>query len=116
MISGGELGALIVIDAVTRLLPGALGDEESAKQDSHSEGVLDCPHYTRPEQSSLGDVPEVLLSGNHAEIRRWRIKQALGRTWLKRPDLLEKTALNAEQTALLKEFKTEVDTLGCGNE
>jgi tRNA (guanine37-N1)-methyltransferase len=116
VISGGELGALIVIDAVTRLLPGVLGDEESAKQDSHSEGLLDCPHYTRPEQSSLGDVPEVLLGGNHAEIKRWRMKQALGRTWLKRPDLLEKTALTAEQSALLKEFKTEVDTLGCGNE
>jgi tRNA (guanine37-N1)-methyltransferase len=117
VISGGELGALIVIDAVTRLLPGVLGDEESAKQDSHSEGLLDCPHYTRPEQSSsLGDVPEVLLGGNHAEIKRWRMKQALGRTWLKRPDLLEKTALSAEQTALLEEFKTEVDTLGCGNE
>ncbi|MDD4914371.1 MAG: tRNA (guanosine(37)-N1)-methyltransferase TrmD [Methylococcales bacterium] len=116
VISGGELGALIVIDAVTRLLPGVLGDEESARQDSHSDGLLDCPHYTRPEQSSLGDVPEVLLGGNHAEIRRWRMKQALGRTWLKRPDLLEKTALSAEQSALLKEFKTEVDTLGCGNE
>lgn len=116
VISGGELGALVVIDAVTRLLPGVLGDEESARQDSHVDGLLDCPHYTRPEHSDLGDVPGILLGGNHAEIRRWRMKQALGRTWRKRPDLLEKTALNAEQTALLQEFKTEVDTLGCGNE
>ena len=116
VISGGELAALIVIDAVTRLIPGVLGDEESAKQDSHSDGLLDCPHYTRPEQSSLGDVPEVLLGGNHAEIKSWRMKQSLGRTWLRRPDLLEKVTLSAEQIALLREFKTEVDTLGCGNE
>ena len=116
VISGGELAALIVIDAVTRLIPGVLGDEESAKQDSHVDGLLDCPHYTRPEQSGLGDVPEVLLGGNHAEIKRWRMKQSLGRTWLRRPDLFEKIELTAEQTALLREFKTEVDTLGCGNE
>jgi len=116
VISGGELGALIVIDAVTRLMPGVLGDEESAKQDSYSEGLLDHPHYTRPEQSDFGDVPAVLLGGNHAEIRRWRLKQSLGRTWLRRPDMLEKMVLNAEQSALLKEFKTEVDTLGCGDE
>lgn len=116
VISGGELAALIVIDAVTRLIPGVLGDEESAKQDSHSEGLLDCPHYTRPEQSHLGNVPAVLLGGNHAEIKRWRLKQSLGRTWLRRPDLLEKIELSAEQAALLREFKTEVDTLGCGNE
>jgi len=116
VISGGELAALIVIDAITRLIPGVLGDEDSAKQDSHADGLLDCPHYTRPECSSLGNVPDVLLSGNHLEIRRWRMKQSLGRTWLRRPDLLEKIALTAEQAALLKEFKTEVDTLGCGNE
>jgi len=116
VISGGELAALIVIDAVTRLIPGVLGDDDSAKQDSHAEGLLDCPHYTRPEQSDLGDVPAVLLGGNHAEIKRWRMKQSLGRTWLRRPELLEKIALSAEQTALLREFKTEVDTLGCGNE
>lgn len=116
VISGGELAALIVIDAVTRLIPGVLGDEDSAKQDSHADGLLDCPHYTRPERSDLGDVPEVLLGGNHAEIRRWRTKQSLGRTWLRRPELLEKIALTAEQDALLREFKTEVDTLGCGNE
>ncbi|WKJ89662.1 tRNA (guanosine(37)-N1)-methyltransferase TrmD [Methylomonas montana] len=108
VISGGELAALIVIDAVTRLIPGVLGDEESAKQDSHVDGLLDCPHYTRPERDEFGDVPEVLLGGNHAEIKRWRMKQALGRTWLKRPDLLEKITLSAEQDALLKEFRTEV--------
>lgn len=108
VISGGELAALIVIDAVTRLIPGVLGDEESAKQDSHAEGLLDCPHYTRPERGEFGDVPDVLLGGNHAEIKRWRMKQALGRTWLRRPDLLEKVTLSAEQDALLKEFRTEV--------
>lgn len=116
VISGGELAALIVIDAVTRLIPGVLGDADSARQDSHAEGLLDCPHYTRPEQGDFGNVPDVLLGGNHAEIKRWRMKQSLGRTWLRRPDLLEKIALTAEQTALLREFKTEVDTLGCGNE
>lgn len=116
VISGGELAALIIIDAVTRLLPGVLGDEESAKQDSYSDGLLDCPHYTRPEQSDFGNVPAVLLSGNHAEIKRWRMKQSLGRTWLRRPDLLEKIKLSTEQVALLNEFKTEVDILGCGNE
>lgn len=116
VISGGELAALIIIDAVTRLIPGVLGDEDSAKQDSHYDGLLDCPHYTRPEVSALGDVPEVLLGGNHAAIKRWRMKQSLGRTWLRRPDLLEKKQLTAEQVALLREFKTEVDLLGCGNE
>jgi tRNA (guanine37-N1)-methyltransferase len=109
VISGGELAALIVVDAVARLVPGVLGDEESAKQDSHFNGLLDCPHYTRPEESELGNVPEVLLGGNHAEIKRWRMKQSLGRTWKRRPDLLEKIQLTAEQTALLSEFKTEVD-------
>ncbi|MCQ8182531.1 tRNA (guanosine(37)-N1)-methyltransferase TrmD [Methylomonas sp. SURF-1] len=108
VISGGELAALIVIDAISRLIPGVLGDEESAKQDSHADGLLDCPHYTRPERGELGDVPEVLLGGNHAAIRRWRMKQALGRTWLRRPDLLEKLKLTAEQDALLKEFRNEV--------
>lgn len=107
VISGGELAALIVIDAVTRLIPGVLGDENSAKQDSHAEGVLDFPHYTRPECGDFGNVPEVLLGGNHARITRWRMKQALGRTWLRRPDLLQKVELSAEQDALLKEFRTE---------
>ncbi len=109
VISGGELAALIVIDALTRLIPGVLGHEHSALQDSHMHGLLDCPHYTRPEKSELGDVPEVLLTGNHAAIERWRMKQALGRTWLRRPDLLNKCELTVEQTVLLEEFKTEVD-------
>lgn len=116
VISGGELAALVVIDAITRLIPGVLGDDDSAKQDSHYAGLLDCPHYTRPEYSELGNVPEVLLGGNHAEINRWRMQQSLGRTWLRRPDLLKKIQLTAEQDALLSEFKTEVDKLGCGNE
>ncbi len=109
VISGGELAALVVIDAVTRLIPGVLGDENSAQQDSHMNGLLDCPHYTRPEKSELGDVPGVLLSGNHEAIDRWRLKQALGRTWQRRPDLLKNNELTAEQKILLEEFKTEVD-------
>ncbi|MDD5412006.1 MAG: tRNA (guanosine(37)-N1)-methyltransferase TrmD, partial [Methylobacter sp.] len=109
VISGGELAALIVIDAVTRLLPGVLGDEDSARQDSHSDGLLDCPHFTRPEQIEGRSVPEVLLGGNHADIDRWRMKQALGRTWQRRPDLLKKKHLSAEQENLLKQFKIEVD-------
>lgn len=108
VISGGELGALIVIDAVTRLLPGVLGDDDSARQDSHSDGLLDCPHFTRPERIDGHSVPEVLLGGNHADIERWRMKQALGRTWQRRPDLLEKKNLNAEQENLLKEFIVEL--------
>ncbi len=109
VISGGELAALIIIDAVSRLQPGVLGDAESAQQDSYMNGLLDCPHFTRPEQHFLGPVPEVLLSGNHAAIDRWRLKQALGRTWLRRPDLLEKLELTREQTTLLAEFRTEVE-------
>ncbi len=107
VISGGELAALIVIDAVTRLIPGVLGDSDSAKQDSYSDGLLDTPHYTRPMQGEFGDVPDVLLSGNHEQIRRWRLKQALGRTYSRRPDLLEKKKLTAEQEILLTEFKKE---------
>ena len=109
VISGGELAALVVIDAVTRLLPGVLGDETSAQQDSHMHGLLDCPHYTRPEVIVGKMVPKVLLGGNHTQIRRWRLQQSLGRTWLRRPDLLEKLELNTEQQQLLEEFKTEVD-------
>ena len=109
VISGGELAALIIIDAVIRLIPGVLGDENSAVQDSHSDGLLDCPHFTRPEQLNVGTVPAVLLGGNHAQIERWRLKQALGRTWLRRPDLLENKTLNAEQQKLLEEFRIEVD-------
>ncbi|MBM4208284.1 MAG: tRNA (guanosine(37)-N1)-methyltransferase TrmD [Gammaproteobacteria bacterium] len=108
VLSGGELAALVVIDAITRLLPGALGDVESALQDSHSDGLLDCPHYTRPEVINGIAVPDVLLSGNHADINRWRMKQALGKTWCKRPDLLNGKQLTAEQTALLNEFINEV--------
>lgn len=108
VISGGELAALVVIDAVTRLLPGVLGDEDSAQQDSHSDGLLDCPHYTRPEQLEGHSVPGVLLGGNHADIDRWRMKQALGRTWQRRPDLLKKKNLSAEQEKLLKEFIVEL--------
>lgn len=107
VISGGELAALIVIDAVTRLLPGVLGDEESARQDSHTEGLLDCPHYTRPECLLGLSVPPVLLGGNHAEIERWRAKQAIGRTWQRRPDLLTRKKLSMEQETLLNEFKIE---------
>ncbi len=109
VISGGELAALVVIDAVSRLVPGVLGTEDSAKQDSHVDGLLDCPHYTRPENINEKQVPDVLLSGNHAEIARWRLKQSLGKTWLKRPDLLQSKRLNKEQQDLLEEFKTELD-------
>jgi tRNA (guanine37-N1)-methyltransferase len=114
VISGGELAALIVIDAITRLLPDVLGDEQSAVQDSYSDGLLDCPHFTRPEEIAGHTVPAVLMSGNHADIERWRTKQALGRTWQRRPDLLEKKTLNAEQKQLLEQFK--VDVKRCGNE
>ena len=87
-ISYGELAAAVVIDAIGRLQDGALNDAQSAEQDSFSDGLLDCPHYTRPERHALGDVPAVLMSGDHAAIRKWRRKQALGRTWARRPDLL----------------------------
>ena len=107
VLSGGELAAMAVVDAVTRLLPGALGDEQSAEHDSFSAGTLDHPHYTRPEQWRGQAVPEVLLSGDHAAVRRWRLKQALGATWLKRPDLLDGLKLDAEQDKLLREFIAE---------
>lgn len=108
VVSGGELAALVVIDALTRLLPGVLGHEDSAQQDSYSDGLLDCPHYTRPEVIDGDTVPDVLLSGNHADINRWRLKQALGNTWRKRPDLLDGKQLTAEQLTLLDEFINEV--------
>lgn len=111
VISGGELAALVVIDAITRLVPGVLGDEDSAKQDSYMDGLLDYPHFTRPENSELGVVPDVLLSGNHKLINRWRMKQALGRTALRRPDLLKVKELSTEQTALLEEFENEIQVL-----
>ncbi len=104
VLSGGELAALVIIDAVTRLLPGVLGHEESAEQDSFAAGLLDCPHYTRPEEIAGRSVPGVLLGGDHAAIARWRMQQALGRTWLRRPDLLEKLTLSTEQRRLLDEF------------
>jgi len=107
VLSGGELAAMVVIDAIARQLPGALGDEDSAQQDSFVEGLLDCGHYTRPEDYAGRKVPEVLLSGDHARIRRWRLKQSLGRTWLRRPDLLERLSLNSEQKQLLEEFRQE---------
>lgn len=107
VLSGGEPAALVVIDAMARLLPGALGDEDSAWQDSFMEGLLDYPHYTRPEEIDGMRVPAVLLSGDHGAIRRWRRKQALGRTWLRRPDLLEGLELGPEDRALLDEFIRE---------
>lgn len=107
VVSGGELPAMVLIDAVARQLPGVLGNECSAEADSFADGILDCPHYTRPETYKGKSVPAVLLSGDHAAIRRWRMKQALGRTWLRRPDLLEKVALDEEQKVLLDEFKHE---------
>jgi len=107
VLSGGELGAMVMVDAITRWLPGALGHEDSASQDSFNAGLLDCPHYTRPEQLLGQRVPPVLLSGHHEEIRRWRLKQSLGRTWLRRPDLLQRITLDCEQQQLLAEFKQE---------
>ncbi len=107
VLSGGELPAMVLLDAITRLLPGALGHSESAEQDSFTEGLLDCPHYTRPEDYEGLKVPEVLLSGDHARIRRWRLQQALGRTWQRRPDLLAQRQLSSEEEKLLQEFKAE---------
>jgi len=109
VVSGGELPVLVVMDAVTRLLPGALGDADSAQEDSFMDGLLDYPHYTRPERIGNREVPQVLLSGNHAAIHRWRRKQALGRTRLRRPDLLEALALDDRDRALLNEFFEEYD-------
>ncbi|MEM1404126.1 MAG: tRNA (guanosine(37)-N1)-methyltransferase TrmD [Pseudomonadota bacterium] len=113
VLSGGELAALVVIDAVARLLPGVLGHEGSAEEDSFANGLLDCPHYTRPESYEGADVPAVLLSGDHEAIRRWRLKQSLGRTWERRPDLLEQVAstrgLSAEEQGLLLEYQQEAE-------
>ena len=104
VLSGGELPALVLIDTVVRLLPGVLGDEDSAQQDSYMDGLLDCPHYTRPEIFDGEAVPPVLLSGDHEAIRRWRLQQSLGRTWLRRPELLQDRGLSAEEQILLDEF------------
>jgi tRNA (guanine37-N1)-methyltransferase len=105
VLSGGELPAMVLIDAVARLLPGVLGHADSAEQDSFTDGLLDCPHYTRPERIDERSVPDALLSGNHERIRRWRLQQALGRTWLRRPDLLDARALSDEEQVLLDEYK-----------
>lgn len=107
VLSGGEMPALIVIDAVARMLPGVLGDAESAQQDSFMDGLLDCPHYTRPEEINGQAVPEVLRGGDHSAIAQWRHKQALGITWLRRPDLLEAMQLDDEQKQLLAEFQLD---------
>ena len=107
VISGGELGAMVLIDAMIRTLPGVLGDEESAQQDSFEQGLLDCPHFTRPERVEGLSVPQVLLSGDHKLIERWRAKQALGRTYLRRPDLIEQNVLSKEEHDLLDEYLAE---------
>lgn len=112
VLSGGELPAMVVADAVARLLPGVLGDEASAEQDSFVDGLLDCPHYTRPEAVGGLVVPPVLLSGDHAAIRRWRLKQSLGRTWERRPELLDRRGLSGEERALLEEYIAERATGG----
>jgi tRNA (guanine37-N1)-methyltransferase len=105
VLTGGELPALVVIDAITRLLPGTLGSAESALEESFSDGLLDWPQYTRPPSIDGHEVPAVLASGDHAAIRRWRLQQALGRTWLRRPELLERRGMSGEERALLEEFK-----------
>lgn len=107
VLSGGELPAMALIDAIVRQLPGALHDMDSAGQDSFVDGLLDYPHYTRPEVYEGESVPAVLMSGNHAQIARWRRKESLGRTWQKRPELLERRSLSAEDSVLLEEFKRE---------
>jgi tRNA (guanine37-N1)-methyltransferase len=106
VLSGGELGAAVIIDAVARLQEGALNDADSAAQDSFENGLLDCPHYTRPVEHELGAVPAVLMSGNHAEIARWRRKQSLGRTWQRRPDLLDEAMLSKADRELLDEWRS----------
>ncbi|MDY0046675.1 MAG: tRNA (guanosine(37)-N1)-methyltransferase TrmD [Thauera propionica] len=107
VLSGGELPAMVLLDAIVRQLPGALNTADSALEDSFADGLLDCPHYTRPEVYEDERVPDVLLSGNHAAIRRWRLKQSLGRTWLRRPDLLAARQLSKTELKLLEEFRQE---------
>jgi tRNA (guanine37-N1)-methyltransferase len=107
VLSGGELPALVVIDAIVRLMPGTLGSSESALQESFSDGLVDWPHYTRPQALDGHAVPAVLASGDHAAIYRWRLQQALGRTWLRRPELLELRGMSDEERELLEEFKIE---------
>ncbi len=107
VVSGGELAALVIVDAVSRLVPGVVGDEQSVAEDSFSRGLLDYPHYTRPAEFGGLKVPDVLLSGHHAEVRRWRKKEALARTLARRPDLLAQAALDDEEQALLEELRQE---------
>ena len=108
VLSGGELAALALIDAAVRQLPGALNSADSALEESFVDGLLDCPHYTRPEEYAGKSVPDVLLSGNHEKIRAWRLKQALGRTWLRRPELIAARTLSKEEASLLEEFRREL--------
>lgn len=110
VLSGGELGAMVIMDALTRQIPGALGHAQSAEQDSFADGLLDCPHYTRPEVFQGVAVPEVLRGGNHEAIRRWRLKQSLGRTWERRPDLLAGRELSREESQLLEQYQQEVES------
>ena len=112
VLSGGELAAMAVIDAVVRQIPGALGGEQSAVEESFVHGLLDGPQYTRPEIYEGEKVPEVLMSGHHENIRRWRLKQALGRTWLRRPDLLAARKLSDDERKLLEEFQRERGEIG----
>ena len=107
VLSGGELAAMVLVDSLVRQLPGVLGDDASAEQDSFVNGLLDCPHYTRPEVYNGEEVPAVLMSGHHAEIEKWRLKQALGRTWERRPDLLAKRQLTKQEARLLAEYQQE---------
>jgi tRNA (guanine37-N1)-methyltransferase len=111
VLSGGEIPAMLMMDAITRLVPGVLGHEQSAQQDSFVDGLLDCPHYTRPELLDGQQVPAVLLSGNHEKIRQWRLEQSLGRTWQRRPDLLNLLALTEEQRQLLKSYQDKQSDL-----
>lgn len=111
VLSGGELAAMVLIDSLVRQLPGVLGDAESAEQESFVKGLLDCPHYTRPELFNGEAVPPVLLSGNHADIQRWRLQQSLGRTWLRRPELLAGRSLTKEESGLLAQFQKEQDLI-----
>jgi len=116
VLSGGELAAAVVIDAVARLLPGVLGHEDSSVEDSYTTGLLDCPQYTRPEVVDGRRVPEVLVGGDHAAVRRWRLKQALGRTWLRRPRLLAARELSVEESELLEEFRDEWSAVNSNEE
>ncbi|AUH49878.1 tRNA (guanosine(37)-N1)-methyltransferase TrmD [Chromobacterium sp. ATCC 53434] len=109
VLSGGELPAMVLADAVVRLLPGVLNDAQSAYEDSFVDGLLDCPHYTRPEEYRGMRVPDVLLSGNHALIAKWRLKQSLGRTWKRRPELLQDRVLTKQESRLLAEYQQEQD-------